>query len=724
MEILQQLHLSLTQSTRHSFDTAYTGLNAELATYNARVKDAEERTEKAEQAHQRAAAEVQKLKHEISLLQEQLRQDEVIAKETEKAAESALRLDETYEPGRVLGNKALSELDAADLRRISESYTELYQQAAIIVQASGKLRGLVKRHKAKVARLKALLQRQEPTSVLDGRASEPYRGSAKPVNLLENPELQSPTANLLNDPARVPEKRAPSGSPLSPTFEKAGNQSCRITKDVCDGASEIRLQEGHQELLSTPSDASTDELPAIGGASSNVVVETLKRKRTSPEQSDSKGNPFSGSLGKGDSLQPILVKSETLSSSPLMAQSPQPGPSGTQDLDDIGDTVVTPTKKIRFYSDQGYNITSENSPTTSKLASGRHAPLRNRTARAIKTASNVLQPVDGNLRNLSAGQIANKKRTENLGSIPRISSLAEDGDETRPLPWRRVIESPQSDTKARDSSRVLRLSNLLEGAPPTSPTLQSKATTNASATTPGRTSNKSVRGNLKMTGSEAGAISTTTLATSDSPRRRPRTRGAEDNSGKLQPQSGCLSQNETITDEEPYRVRPLHQLGLENFRINPEYNNGLNYAYDEVVRRRDERKHASGCTRPSCCGEKFSAMARFGIPLDVPGKATSDREILEEYLGEDMNKIDTLNSKIRDNILVEAKTRVFANRFGKHRHQHHRSGTPPGFWRTEMPGTQELEEDREEAGKLEREKVQERYREAMRPGGLWKFADE
>ncbi|KAL4734624.1 DNA repair protein endonuclease SAE2/CtIP C-terminus-domain-containing protein [Aspergillus similis] len=724
MEILQQFRLSLTQSISNSFDTAYTGLYAELATYNARVKDAEERTQKAEQAHQKATAEVNKLRHEISLLQEQLRQDEAMSKETEKAAESALRLDETYKPGRVLGNKGLSELDAADVRRISDRYSELYQQAAIIVQASGKLRGLVKRHKTKVARLKALLQRQEPTSVLDGKAFELHQGSAKPVNLLERPDLRGPTAILLNDPARAPKTTASSGSPLSLTYEKVGDQSSRITKDVCNGTSEFRLQEGRQELLSTPSDASTDELPPIGGASSDVVVEAVKRKRAAPEQSDLKGSPFSGSLGKGYSLQPILVKNETLSSSPLMTHSPQPGPSGTQDLDDIGDTVVTPTKRIRFYSDQGYNITSQNSPATSKLVSGRHVPLHNRTARANTIASNVLQPVDGNLRNLSAGQVANKKRTENPGSITRISSLTEDGDETRPLSWRKVIKSPQSDTKARDPSRVLRLSNLLEGAPPRSPTLQPKATTNASVTTPGRTSHKSVRYNHRTTGSEAGAISATTLATSDSPKRRPKTRGLEEISDKLQLQSGCLSQNEIILDEEPYRARPLNRLGLENFRINPEYNNGLDYAYDEVVRKRDERKHASGCTRSGCCGKKFSAMARFGIPLEVSGKTTSDREILEEYLGEDINTIDTLDSKTCDNILVEAKTRVFANRFGKHRHQHHRSGTPPGFWRTEMPGTQELEEDREEARRQEREKVQERYREAMRPGGLWRFADE
>ncbi|KAL4747173.1 hypothetical protein BDW72DRAFT_183339 [Aspergillus terricola var. indicus] len=724
MEILQQLHLSLTQSIKNSIDTAYIGLNTELAAYNARVNVAEERTEKAEQARQKAAAEVKKLKHEISLLQEQLRQDDAIARETEKAAERALRLDDTYEPRHVLGNKGLSELDAADVRRITDRYTELYQQATIIVQASGKLRDLVKRHKTKVARLKALLQRQEPTSVLDGKAFEPHRGSAKPVNLLERPELRSPTANLLNDPARAPKTRAPSSSPLSPTSEKVGNQSSRITTDLCNGASKIQLQGGHQELLSTPSDASTDELPPIGGASSNVVVETLKRKRGAPEQSGLTGNPFSESLGKGDSLQPILVKSETLSSSPQSAHSPQPGPSGTQDLDDIGDTVVTPTKRIRFYNDQDHNITSENSPTTSKLASGRHAPLRNSTARANTNASNVLQPVDGNMRDPSAVQVANKKRRDNLGSITRISSLTEDGDETRPLSWRRVMNSPQSNTKAREPSRVLRLSNLLEGAPPNSRTLQSKATTNVSATTPGRTSHKNMRGDLRTTGSEAGVISTTTLATSDSPKRRPKTRGAEENSDKSQLQSGCLSQNETVSDEEPYRARPLHRLGLENFRVNPEYNNGLDYAYGEVVRKRDERKDASGCTRPDCCGKKFSAMARFGIPLHVSGKTTSEREIMEEYLGADMSTTGTLNSKIRDNILVEAKTRVFANRFGKHRHQHHRSGTPPGFWRTEMPGTQELEEDHEEARRLEREKVQERYREAMRPGGLWKFADE
>ncbi|KAL5046961.1 hypothetical protein BDW71DRAFT_180747 [Aspergillus fruticulosus] len=698
MEALQQLHLSLTQNIKNSFDTAYTGLNAELVAYNARVKDAEDRAQKSDEARQRAVAKVNKLRHEISLLQEQLQQDEANAKDAEKAAESALRLDETYEPGRVLGNKEFSALDALDVRRISDRYTELYQQAAIIVQASRNLRDLVKRHKTKVARLKALLRRQRPTSVLDEKALKPRRDSTGPVNLLESPELPGSAINPLKDPVRA---KVPSGSTLTPTFGMVREQSSSIMRDACSSASESRLQEGHPEWISTPSDASTDELPPIGGASSNVEVETLKRKRAAPDQTDSKGNSSSKNLGKGDPTHPILVKSETLSSSPLMTHSPQPEPSGTQDLDDIGDTVVTPTKRIRPYRDQGYNITSENPPTTLKLASARHTPLRNHTVRAGKDASSVLRPVDGNLRSPSAGQVANKKRTKNLGAITRISSLTEDGDETRPLSWRRGIKSPQSDTNARDPSRVHRLLNLLEGASPTSRTLQCRVTTNASAVTTSCTPHISGRGSPRRTTvGETGATSITIPAISDFLHCSPQTREPDKDLDHLQHQSGRMSQTEAVLDHKPYRARPPHRLSIEHFRINPEYNNGLDYAYDEVVRKRDERKYASGCTRPGCCGENFSAMARFGIPLDA------------------------FSPEIRDNLLVEAKTRVFANQFGKHRHQHHRSGTPPGFWRTEMPGTQELEGDREEARRLEREKVQERYREAMRPGGLWRFADE
>jgi hypothetical protein len=41
-----------------------------------------------------------------------------------------------------------------------------------------------------------------------------------------------------------------------------------------------------------------------------------------------------------------------------------------------------------------------------------------------------------------------------------------------------------------------------------------------------------------------------------------------------------------------------------------------------------------------------------------------------------------------------------------------------------MPSTQELAKDRMEADRMERAKILERVGEAMRPDGLWKFADE
>lgn len=121
-------------------------------------------------------------------------------------------------------------------------------------------------------------------------------------------------------------------------------------------------------------------------------------------------------------------------------------------------------------------------------------------------------------------------------------------------------------------------------------------------------------------------------------------------------------------------------------------------------------------------------MARLG---GLPTNATSnkDREqeeqkILEDYLGEEAHILDKLSTEDRKSLLQEANARLIANRFGKHRHHHQRSGSPPGYWRTDMPDTQELQRDHEEAREIEREKVRDRYREAMRPGGLWKFADE
>ncbi|KAL4786685.1 DNA repair protein endonuclease SAE2/CtIP C-terminus-domain-containing protein [Aspergillus varians] len=724
MEALKQLHTSVAQTFENCFDTAYRDFNAELAAYDARVKDAEERAKAADEARQKTASEADVLRHEIFMLREEMRQNDIDLKECEEATERVLRLDKIYEPRRVLGDR--------DTERINIRYTELYEQAGTLVQASGKLKGLVKRHKTKLELLQSRLQRHEFTFIHEGKPVKFRRVEATgSMNPSVPSEFSPPTANPCKAPGRGLGTNMPPRKPVTLTSEVARDRDGSSTGDARGSASEERQRGEHPELLSTPSNASTNKLPPITPLASGEQVERLKRKRTDPEQSLPEGDSSTEISGRGYPEHSIMVKSETISSSPLRTYSPHPGPSGTQDLDDIGDIVVTPTKRIRFNRDQSLYAPLENLPTIMRLPSAQHMVRSNFKDRGIqfnRGSPRVLQPINGNLRNLSrSDQVPTAKRvTKDLRSITRISSITEDGDENRPPAFARRggTNVVQSDQSLRDPSSRRRLSDLLEGTSPVSRMFQLGASTKASARTQSRTLRSSMRGSTLASRGDAGTTSTTIPTTSVSPLGNPKSSLQDGTAGIFRHQSGRKRQLEAIPDDKPYRARPPQRLGLEHFRINQHYNNGLDYAYDEVIRRKDERKCTSGCTHPGCCGEKFLAMARFGIPTDASGKTLSDNEILEEYLGGRENMINILSSENRENLLAEAKARVFADRFGRHRHQHHRPGTPPGFWRTEMPGTQELEDDREEAQRQEREKVKERYREAMRPGGRWIFADE
>jgi hypothetical protein len=192
-------------------------------------------------------------------------------------------------------------------------------------------------------------------------------------------------------------------------------------------------------------------------------------------------------------------------------------------------------------------------------------------------------------------------------------------------------------------------------------------------------------------------------------------------------------------DEEPFRSRPLHQLELGHFKVNPKANAGFDYAYTDVIRSRDQRKCLPGCTRPECCGSKFRALAgtlpklaanetRFlePDPSEDASSQQSDNDLLLNFLGPGSEeRIQTLTSVARENLLLEAKTKIAADRYGKmHRHAHERPNSPPGFWRTEMPDTQEEIANRLDAKKREREEVERRYREALKEEGRWMFADE
>lgn len=175
-------------------------------------------------------------------------------------------------------------------------------------------------------------------------------------------------------------------------------------------------------------------------------------------------------------------------------------------------------------------------------------------------------------------------------------------------------------------------------------------------------------------------------------------------------------------DEEPYRCRPVHRLNLSHFKINPAWNGGFDYAYEDVVRGREARKCLPGCTRPECCGSKFKALADT-LPAD---KNMTDDELLREFLGPGSEeKIRTLTPLARVNLIHEARAKSLANQYGKmHRVAYDRAQSPPGFWNTDFPSTQEDKENREQARRMEREEIEKRYQEAKRGDGRWLFADE
>ncbi|KAK0619228.1 DNA repair protein endonuclease SAE2/CtIP C-terminus-domain-containing protein [Immersiella caudata] len=184
------------------------------------------------------------------------------------------------------------------------------------------------------------------------------------------------------------------------------------------------------------------------------------------------------------------------------------------------------------------------------------------------------------------------------------------------------------------------------------------------------------------------------------------------------------NQNQSKTTK--LRQRPVLELRIEDFKINPKLNNGHTHAYDEVVRDKASRAELPGCIDPNCCGKQFRAMAQS--ELNKGGLAIlarkDDVELLESYLGDEAYRLIGMSLEDKRKLWLDAKTRDLANRFGRHRQRFARRPSPPGYWDPDFPSTQEVQANKAEALKIERGIIEERWREAMRGGGRWLFRDE
>lgn len=386
----------------------------------------------------------------------------------------------------------------------------------------------------------------------------------------------------------------------------------------------------------------------------------------------------------------------------------------------------------------------ESSPS-SRLKSGlSKAPLITPTA---------LKPKDPNVfatpgkSGLPASKARYKSRRPENHSTAMISYMAEDGEAFN-IASDSMVGTRAGDKAAVEHSRApdmfKRLDRLLHGQPypktspiPREPDAKLKNFPSAALTLPNTPSlqlNKkrvptptSLPNHLPKTGNIMDQF--------DKPRI-----GHSNEKNPLPCKNATMTDPDKVPSEyEPLRMRPVDSLCPQDFKVNPSHNQGYSHPFVEVVRNRDQRKCIPGCTRPNCCGSALRKAIEIGgyapprtsrlsnptTPRDINAEEQEeDQRLLEEYLGDDSSQLENMSSAERSELLLKAKTEKFANQHGKHRHVYGRGSTPPGFWDADMPTTQQALEYRKAAAAMEREKVKDMYREAMRHNGRYKFRDE
>ncbi|KAJ5272859.1 DNA repair protein Sae2/CtIP [Penicillium angulare] len=684
MDVLKELQSAVTDTYERSFERAFRTLESRLAAHEVELTEAKNHAFIANEARQIAECRCLALQQEATALQEEL--SHYASKPTD--LEPTLKwedIEHEFAPEHVWRTHRSD--TGRRMPSLESKYKALYNNFQTYGQTWMDLKAKVLQHKKKLRHIQRQLRRDEFIHILD---------DGTPVTYQRVPRMNAAHASKSAEPPVSLLRNLPQVSRISRSAIESADSTSPDQNLICSAAASPPIKSEpnsqnlgsihHAELNSAKSPPRRDS--ETSESASDMVpplpdLHTRKRKR----------DPVTGQLQRASCIidRPVHVKNEPTSSSPSHNSAYALGqliPS-TQDLDDMGSAVQTPTKRhmqrtVRWHDSVPLDFNDLSGPST------------------------VLQPVDGNSRNTkSLDQRPGYKKAKftDPRAILSISEDGDTGDSSAPshhagTPSMPSPELPQMETHFKGTQG--RLEGLLEkplrSRTPLMP-FNGKANTGTT---------KEPRG-ITPEGEN-----------------RPTNASSFQQQPQL-PQNSISQVEQNINPEdEPYRSRPLHRLTLNHFKINPHNNQGLDYAYTAVVRKKDDRKCLSGCTRPECCGGKFRAMARLGgLPAKSPGEQKEeDQRVLEEYVGDDLILLNGLSSEERENLLIEARTRAMANQYGKHRHNHQRARSPPGFWRTDMPSTQEIESDRETAQRLERDKVEERYREAMRPGGLWTWADE
>lgn len=132
----------------------------------------------------------------------------------------------------------------------------------------------------------------------------------------------------------------------------------------------------------------------------------------------------------------------------------------------------------------------------------------------------------------------------------------------------------------------------------------------------------------------------------------------------------------------------------ENFIVNPKYNDGYDYEYHEVIRGKEKRacKHSYDCNK---CAKFYSIAGDGykdpGADWDSPKRSGNDGQL---------------------NVIKYAS-----------RHKAPEHDTPVGYWKSDMPNTQEEEEEKRIAARRAKEKATVRLEDSLHKDGKHMFRD-
>ena len=553
-----------------------------------------------------------------------------------------------------------------------------------------------------------------------------------------------------------------------------------------DNSNDERIVDTEFEVLEPHHRSSTDRA-AQNGSPENPEAPKIKEDPSTDVQS-SPDTPIvisSRSVrkrkGRNDATQPSdtpKVKIETISSSPIGLATIY-GLDESIDLDDIGEKQATPRKGRPFLQQalraSSFVVTARNESQSRDHSHSNHPSdweqLSQASPTGVSRAGSALQPRSTNTQILPRTSTESAPKRRRIASDKSVGDLIEDGqiiqsveksprrrntttEHARLLedllakasPPKQVLRSPDIQFKPRQSGRqASAVSNQAfefpqDDAPPR-PRLIGPFRDSAYFSRP--TSRDSPMGHL-------GPVkpSKASPRTPAEPPRLPSGHSFEDSEESEKPTSKSTDppfknpasiskaaqsriREQTFTPvrtwKQPLRTRPFTELTLQDFRVNPKYNQGYNYAFNDVVRNQAERRCLQGCTKPECCGGKFRALAEAtrnpNQPLSLSQEEADDKT-LKEFLGDNRYTLRNMTKSEREETLIQARTREMSNKYGKHRHAYERRTSPPGYWRSDFPNTQEEIQDRAKAQQLERDQIVQRYEAAMRPGGAYIFRDE